>query len=641
MITIKSFTRSELKTRFLFAVAVVAFAFFVLAARLVYLQIVKGSDYRYQSENNRIRVERIPSPRGVIYDRNKEILADTFAAFDAEVVPAELPVAGREELFRKVAAILGITVEEIEKAVKNKGLPKWRPRVIKRRLSRVEMAHLDARRIEFPGFIVIPNPVRTYPFGDLMGPVLGYMGSMTQDELNDPAFEGYDPSDYIGRAGIEKYWESKLKGTPGGVQVEVDVVGRKFGELNRWPATPGQNLVLTVDRTVQEAAESALGEEAGSIVALEVGTGKVLAMVSRPGYDPNMMARGITSKEYAALLDDPKHPLVCRPVQGTYAPGSTFKIVMALAGLDKGAITPASGASCSGGYQFGGRRFRCWKSSGHGGVDLESAIAQSCDVYFYKLGNDIGVDSISDYARKFGLGEQTGIDLPNEKSGLIPSSEWKKRVRKEPWYPGETLSVAIGQGYVTTTPLQLANMIASVADPQGRVMRPTLVDRIESPDGKHIEAVMPQELGKLGFQQTHLNEVRNGLKQVVAAGTARSANLKEWRVAGKTGTAQVMGQEAASTSSSSELKAWQKRDNALFVCYAPFDDPKIAVAVIVDHGGHGGSAAAPIAAKVVKAYHDVLYPPPPELNPLGDENSPVFVGPPEWNEEMVEEEEGD
>jgi penicillin-binding protein 2 len=498
------------------------------------------------------------------------------------------------------------------------------------------MARLEARRIDLPGFIVTPNPVRTYPYGDLMGPVLGYMGSMTMDELTDPLFEGYDPSDYIGRAGIEKAWENRLRGTPGGVQVEVDVVGRKFGELNRWPATPGHNLVLTIDRAVQQAAEAALGEDAGSVVAIEPGTGKILAMVSRPGYDPNMMARGVTSKEWSALVNDPKHPLQNRPVQGTYAPGSTFKIVMALAGLDKGVITPASGVSCGGGYQFGGRRFRCWKSSGHGGVSLESAIAQSCDVYFYKLGNDLGVDAINEYSRRFGLGSPTGVDLPGERSGLIPSTEWKRKGKKEPWYAGETLSVAIGQGSVLATPIQLANMVASVADPQGRVMRPMLVDRIESPDGKSIETVVPMEMGKLGFQLSHLAEVRHGLRQVVAAGTARSANLTQWKVAGKTGTAQVMGQAAADASS--ELKAWEKRDNALFVCYAPYDEPKIAVAVIVDHGGHGGSAAAPVAAKVVKAYHDVLYPPPPELNPMSDETSDKFVGPPEWSEDMAAEE---
>lgn len=629
-----------MKTRFLWAVAVVGFAFTVLAARLVYLQVVKGSDYRYQSENNRIRVERIPSPRGVIYDRNKEILADTFAAFDAEVIPSEIPVNGREELFRQVSALLDMPVEEIEKAVKAKGLPKWRPRVLKRRLTREEMARLEARRIELPGFMVTHNPVRTYPFGDLMGPVLGYMGSMTQDELNDPLFEGYDPSDYIGRAGIEKAWESRLRGTPGGVQVEVDVVGRRFGEINRWPATPGQDLVLTIDRAVQEAAEKALGEEAGSVVAIEVGTGRILAMTSRPGYDPNMMARGVTSKDWSALINDPRHPLQNRPVQGTYAPGSTFKVIMALAGLDKGIITPSTSVFCGGGLQFGGRRFRCWKSSGHGTVSLEAAIAQSCDVYFYKLGNDLGVDTINEYARKFGLGAQTGVDLPGEKAGLVPSTQWKRKVKKEPWYPGETLSVAIGQGSVTATPIQLANMIATVADPQGRLMRPTLVDRIESPGGRVIERIAPQEMGKLGFQLSHLAEVRHGLRQVVAAGTARSANIPQWKVAGKTGTAQVVGMGATAEASGAQ-KAWERRDNALFVCYAPVEDPKIAVAVIVDHGGHGGSAAAPIAAKVVRAYHDVLYPPPPELSPLGDETSEKFVGPPEWGDSFEEGEEGD
>lgn len=627
MLPASPLSRQQLKLRFMVAVGVVTAVFTLLASRLIYLEVLRGEEYRYQSENNRIRVERIPAPRGVIFDRNKEILADTFAAFDAMVVPSELPDDRRDELYNAVSALLGLTREEIAKAVKSPGIPKWRPRVLKRRLTREEMARLEARRLELPGFFVTPNPVRTYPLGDMMGIAMGYMGALTEEELTLPQFENYDPADYVGRAGVEKAFESRLKGVPGGVQVEVDVVGRKFGELNRWPASPGNNLVLTIDRAVQEAAEKGLGEEAGSVVAIEVGTGKILALASRPSYDPNVLARGVTSKEWAELTGDPKHPLQNRPVQGTYAPGSTFKIVMALAGLEKGLITPSSSVYCSGGYQFGGRRFRCWKSSGHGQVSLETAIAQSCDVYFYKLGVDLGVDGIYEAATALGMGRPTGIELMGEKSGLIPSSEWKQRVRKEPWYPGETLSVSIGQGYVSTTPLQLAVMMASVADPAGRVMKPTLLERVESPDGKILEVNTPVEISRLPFRQSSLDAVRDGLRQVVAAGTARSANLQDWAVAGKTGTAQVVGMREGETSAQSAAKAWAYRDHALFVAFAPYRDPKIAVAVIIDHGGHGGSVAAPVAAKVIKAYHDVLYPPPPELSPEGDEESELFVGP--------------
>lgn len=627
MIPVRQFNRSQLKTRYLVCIAVVAGVFAILALRLIYLQLVRGSDYRYQSENNRIRVERIPAPRGVIFDRTKHILADTFAAFDAQVIPSELPDEGRFELYSRVGSILGMTPQEIETKVKAKGLPKWRPRLIKRKLAREEMAMLEARRIELPGFVVAPNPVRTYPFGPLMGPVMGYMGPIGPEELELPQYADYDPSDYIGRSGIERAWEGKLRGSPGGLQVQVDVVGRKYGTLGRLSSMPGHNLVLTVNLAVQDAAEKALGEEAGSVVAMEVGTGRILAMASTPGFDPNAMAAGVSQSYWSELTSNPRHPLNDRPVQGTYAPGSTFKVAMALAGLDQGLITQSTSVFCGGSYTFGGRKFRCWKSSGHGTVNLQTALEQSCDVYFYKLGVDLGVDKINEYARMFGLGEKTGIELPGEKTGLIPSTEWKRKARKEPWYPGETVSVAIGQGYVSTTALQLAQMIATVADPLGRRMKPALVEAVLDPAGTVVEAFRPQEAGRLPFKMTHLGLVRDGLRRVVASGTGKKAATEEWMVAGKTGTAQVVGMRPGETSEQSAQAAYERRDHALFVCYAPYDDPKIAVAVIVDHGGHGGTAAAPIAAKVIKAYHDFLYPPPEEPNPLGDENNEDFVGP--------------
>lgn len=627
MIPVRQFSRSQLKTRYLVCIGVVAAVFAVLAIRLVYLQLVKGSDYRYQSENNRIRVERIPAPRGVIFDRNREILADTFAAFDAQVIPSELPAEGRWELYSRVGGILGITPGEIEKKVNSRSLPKWRPRLIKRKLTRDEMARMEARRIEFPGFVVAPNPVRTYPFGPLLGPVIGYMGPISPDEIELPQYSDYDPSDYLGRSGIERAWEGKLRGSPGGIQVQVDVVGRKYGTLGRLSSMPGYNIMLTVDRTLQDAAEKALGEEAGSVVAMEVGTGRILAMASRPGFDPNGMAAGVSADYWSELTTNPRHPLNDRPVQGTYAPGSTFKIVMALAGLDQGLITPSTTVVCGGSYTFGGRKFRCWKSSGHGTVNLSTAIEQSCDVYFYKLGVDLGVDKINEYSRMFGLGDRTGIELPGEKTGLIPSTEWKRNARKEPWYPGETVSVAIGQGYVSTTAVQLAQMVATVADPLGRRFKPAIVEAVEEPGGKVIEAFHPVEAGRLPFKMTHLGLVRDGLRRVVVSGTGKKAAVEDWAVAGKTGTAQVVGMRQGETSEQSAAAAYERRDHALFVCYAPYDNPKIAVAVIVEHGGHGGSAAAPAAQKVIKAYHDILYPPPEIPDPLGDEMNEDFVGP--------------
>ena len=473
MIPARPATRNELRVRFLACILVTAGVFFLLMARLFYLQVVAGNRYRDLSENNRIRIERIAPQRGVIFDRNGQLLAGTHVSFDADLVPTEVPRERAAEIFSKAAALLSMTEEEVRRVAAQKNPPPWLARVLKRRLSREEMARLDARRLDLPGIFVTATPVRHYPYGRLMGPTLGYLGTITPEELEGPAFAEYDPNDYIGRAGLERVWEGMLRGTAGGTHVEVDVLGRRLKEVAEKPASAGQNIVLTVDLRVQQAAEEAMGDQAGSVVALDVMTGEVLAMVSRPAYDPNELTVGLDSEAWNKLAGDPLHPLNNRPTQGTYAPGSTFKIVMALAGLDTGTITPMTRFNCNGSYMFGGRAFRCWKREGHGSVDLEHAIEQSCDVYFYQLGAKLGIDAIHDYAVRLGLGGVTGIDLPNEKEGTIPSSEWKRRVLNAPWYAGETISVAIGQGYVTVTPLQLAAMTAAVAHPRGAACVPT------------------------------------------------------------------------------------------------------------------------------------------------------------------------
>jgi penicillin-binding protein 2 len=599
-------SRTHLQLRFRGCVTVAGIVFLILAARLFHLQVVKGLSYRYQSENNRIRAERLPPPRGLILDRNGVTLADMRAAFDARIVPSDVPKERAPILYSEVAKILEMEPSKIAEVANNKSMPKWRPRLLKRRLTWEQMAQMEARRIELPGFYVAPNPVRHYPFAGMLSSTLGYLGGITQQELDSPEFAGYDIEDWLGRAGVERSWESHLRGTPGGEQVEVDVVGQRLGTLVRRSAKPGQNLVLTIDERIQEAAENTLGEQVGSAVAIHIPTGGILAMVSHPSYDPNVIAQGMTGAEWSALSTDENHPLQNRPVQGQYAPGSTFKIMMALAGLETGAITPDTAFSCNGRLNFAGRDFRCWNKRGHGTVNLGTALEQSCDVYFYRLGLELGVDAIHKYATMLGLGAPTGIDLPGEKSGLIPSSEWKQRVRKEPWYAGETLSISIGQGYVTTTPIQLAAMTAAIAS--GKRMKPHLVLRVEDVEGHTVETVQPEELGRLPVNDSSLMYVRDGMRRVVNSpgGTAQRAKVDGYTMAGKTGTAQVIGIKREGVDLSAT--EWKYKDHALFVAYAPYDDPQIAIVVVVDHGGHGGSVAAPIASAMVAAYRDCLDP---------------------------------
>ncbi|TLN25227.1 penicillin-binding protein 2, partial [bacterium] len=476
-----------------------------------------------------------------------------------------------------------------------------------------EMAKLEARRIELRGFAVAPTPIRNYPLGTFFAATMGYMGSIGPGELGSDDYKDYDPSDFVGRSGIEYSWEKEMRGTPGGLQVEVDVRGRRLKELAKNPPAPGHNLVLTIDKTLQEAAESALGEEVGSIVAIEVKTGEILAMASRPTFDPNKMAAGVSVKDWQELALNPLHPLQNRAVQGQYAPGSTFKVSTAAAGLADGAITPSTTFYCGGKLNFGGRDFRCWKREGHGSVNVVTALEQSCDVFFYQLGLLLGADKIHDYGRMFGFGEETGIGLIGEKGGLLPSSAWKKRVKGKPWYAGETLSYAIGQGYLTATPLQLAVMAATIANPSAEMIKPRLVKRIEDGNGNQIKTYETEKKGKLPIPDSELYVVREGMRRVVeGAGTARSARVQGFQIAGKTGTAQVIGLEGGNGGTDVE---WKYRDHALFVCYAPYDDPKIAISVVIDHGGHGGSAAAPKAAKVLEAFRDLGKPKPKEGEP--------------------------
>jgi penicillin-binding protein 2 len=586
----------ELSRRIGVAVAVVLVAFGAIAARLVSLQIVQGPEMRSLSEHNRVRLVRVPAARGVVYDRTGELLIDNRASFDVVFVPED--ARDRPAVLRTLASHL----EEPEEAVVERlRAPSKRPPyegiVVRRDLEWPGVVALETHQLELPGVSLRVGPRRYYPYGPLAAHLLGYVGEVSETELSKTTDPSIQRGDLVGKVNLEKAWDAELRGQPGGQQVEVDALGRRVRVLEEVSDVPGDTLVLTLDRALQEEAERALGDRTGAVVALDPRNGEVLALASRPAYDPNLFARGIQTGEWRALVEDPLKPLNDRAVQGQYPPGSTFKVVMAAAGLEEGAAGPRTGAYCRGGMPFGNHFFGCWRRGGHGRVGLHQAIVQSCDVFFYQLGQRLGIDTIAAWSRKFGLGLPTGIGLQNEKAGIIPDTQWKLRRFKRPWLAGETMSVSIGQGYVTTTPLQMALVAATIAN-GGTVYRPHYVQRVVAPDGTLRQAVAPEIIGEGPILSPETaKKLRTAMRDVVmtGSGTGNKARIRAVEVAGKTGTAQTVALRG------SNRRARRSRDHAWFIAFAPVEAPTIALAVLIEHaGGGGGKFAAPVAKQILQ-----------------------------------------
>jgi penicillin-binding protein 2 len=458
---------------------------------------------------------------------------------------------------------------------------------------------VETHQLDLPGVTLRARPRRNYTDGPAAAHVLGYLGEVNQKQLQTLRAQGYGSGDEIGHYGLERRWEEILRGQNGGQQVEVDALGRRVRVLHEVHNVPGYTMHLTIDRQLQQTAFEALSGKEGTIVAIDVHSGAILALASTPAFDPNVFARGIKGNEWNALLKDKLRPLSNRAIQGQYPPGSTFKIVMAIAGLEEGVINPEAAISDPGFFPFGNRSFRDWKEGGHGSVNLHRAIVISCDTYFYQLGPKLGINRIAKWARAFGLGDKTGVVLDDEKGGTIPDEAWKMKRFRQPWYPGETVSVAIGQGYVTVTPLQLANMMAAVAN-GGKLFRPRIVAKVESVDGASVREYGPELIRTIELKPDTLTRLHNALADVVKVGTGGMARSTSIDVAGKTGTAQVVEMKGAYLKS--EQLAYFSRDHAWFVAYAPAQSPEIAIAVLVEHGGHGGDAAAPMAKKVFEKF---------------------------------------
>ena len=575
----------------------IAVIFVLLMFRLWSLQILDGNNLRSLSENNRLRLIRTPPLRGVIYDRRGQLLVDNRPAYDVVLVPEDTPDMQKtmDELSKYVASGENFSGKITARDLRR---PSYEGVVLAKDVSWSTITAVETHQLDIPGVSIEVSTRRYYPENGFAAHILGYVGEVNPRELAQ--FAGYRMGDLIGKFGIERKWESVLRGKGGGQQIEVDATGRRLRVLGAVEATAGQSLVLTLDAELQYKAEELLKEKEGAIVVLDVHNGEVLAMASRPAFDPNAFARGITIEEWREITKNPLHPLSNRAIQGQYPPGSTFKVVMAAAALEKGLISPATRFHCSGGLPFGRRVFRCWKKRGHGSVDLRQALAQSCDVYFYQLGQRLGINTIAEYARRFGMGAPLGVPLDHEVGGIIPDVAWKRQRLGAPWFPGETLSVAIGQGYVTATPLQMAVVAAAVAN-GGTVYRPHLLKRILGDDGEPIKEYETEVIKRTGVDPRILAIIRDGMRDVVNApnGTGKKAQLPDILVAGKTGTSQVI----SGTKGKGTALPRQYRDHAWFIAFAPADAPEIAVACLLEHAGEGGgAAAAPVVKEVLETY---------------------------------------
>lgn len=595
----------------------------VLVARLGWLQVKKHDEYTALAQGNRVRTEPLPAARGTIYDRAGVILAENRPAFQLELVREQVP--DLEATLRGLVRIGLLQEDDLDAArrtVRSRrafdGVP------VRLRLDEEDMARFALHRFDFPGVDIRTRLARHYPQGEVAVHALGYVGTISEADLARIDRAAYAGTSTIGKTGVEHAFEDILRGRNGSREIMVNAQGRSVDRLGplqdalrTTPGRPGADLFLTLDLEVQRVAEQLVRGRRAAVVALDPRNGDVIALVSTPGFDPNGFARGLTRTEFAALNENPDRPLFNRALRGTYPPGSTIKPVVALAGLEYGVTTPESAVACQGWFSLPGssHRFRDWRRSGHGRVAMVEAVAQSCDVYFYDLARDLGVERLREFLSRFGLGAVTGIDIGGEKTGILPSPAWKKKAFKQPaqqvWFPGETVIFGIGQGYMTSTPLQLAHMTAVLAM-RGESFRPRLVRALRDPATQLVTPIPPAPLPRAKVQdEAGWDLAIESMVAVMQGGTASRAALgAPYSIAGKTGTAQVftVAQDARYDESTIGERL---RDHAWFVAFAPVEDPRIAIVVLVENGSSGSGTAAPIARTVMDAYLLRQFPPPP------------------------------
>ncbi len=591
--------------RLIIAAVLMAGLTLILVARMVYLQIINLSHFALLSENNRVSILPIPPTRGLIYDRNGILLAQNLPSFTLELVTEHMHDVN--ETIRQIGKLITLSEEDIKRFNKNRshkrrfeGIP------LRFRLNDSEVARIAVNQYRMPGVNIRATLTRHYPLGALGAHAIGYVGRINVEDLRSLDESNYSGTNYIGKTGIERAYEDQLHGRVGMQKVETNAQGKILRVLERTLPVPGKNLYLNLDVKLQAVAEAGFGDHTGALVAIDPRNGAVLALVSVPTYNLNLFVNGISNRKYSQLRDSPDRPLFNRALRGQYPPGSTIKPFIALAGLELHAITPTDEIYCPGWFSLKNdpRRYRCWKKNGHGKTDLTRAIVESCDVYFYNLSLALGIDNMHDFLARFGLGKRTGIDIDGEKPGLLPSRAWKRRVHHLPWFPGETLITGIGQGFMLTTPVQLASITATLSR-HGQRMQPHMLYAIGSPDSSRIDIIPPTAITPpVQASEANWNTIIQAMEKVVDSrhGTARRiGHHLSYTIAGKTGTSQIFSLKQGEEYVKKDVRK-KLRDHALFIGFAPVEDPKIAIAVIVENGGSGGAVAAPIARKVMDQY---------------------------------------
>ncbi|MFA5097435.1 MAG: penicillin-binding protein 2 [Candidatus Margulisiibacteriota bacterium] len=576
--------------------------FLVLAIRLWYLQSVKNQAYLRLAQLNAAHTMPVIAPRGIIYDRYGKVLVGNRAVFSAYLVQSE--IRDREHLLNRASSLLKVPKEHLLKVLKAKKARPFDPILVKDDLSLETVARIEEQKLQLSGLIVNTKPVRVYPGKSLAAHVLGYIGEVTAQDIERSGSLNIRSGDLIGKTGVEKIYDQYLRGINGGQRMAIESYGKPTSIRGYSDSQPGKNLTLTIDLDLQKACEASLGQKPGAVIVIDPNNGQVLALASYPNYDPNIFSLPVDPKVWSALQKRAQ-PFLNRGI-AAYPAGSVFKSVTLSAALEKGFSSVPEVFNCPGFYKLGARTAKCWKTSGHGRLSLLEGLVQSCNVVFYGLGKEIGPEILRDFASSYGLGHKTGIDLPAEAAGLVPDPQWKKRVLKEPWYLGDSINYGIGQGFLWVTPIQIANLYASIANGKDR-FEPHLILSIRDREGQEEFSYKPKVIGSVPVSDKNLSHIRRALREVVSRGTGRFAEIASFEAAGKTGTAENPAGAA---------HAW-------FVCYAPYKEPRIAVAAFVEHGGHGNTVTAQIAKEVLNWYHKYRVKGEKEKEDAGKKNNPL------------------
>jgi len=582
----------EIKFRLHYLWIFIIISFTMLVVVLWYFQLVKGEELAQKAVENCIRTLVEDAPRGEIYDRNNKLLVTNRPAVVVSVIPGE--VEDLEGLSERLGEILAISPREIKDKIKEYYVNPFKTVKIFDDCNINEVIEIEERQDELKGVVLEIQPRRKYLYQDLAAHSLGYVGEINREELERVNASEFQGGDIIGKAGLEKYYDNILRGEKGGKEVEVDALGREITTLLYRKPIPGKDIVLTIDQELQQFGENLLTEKKGVIIVSDANSGEIITLVSKPSYNPNVFVGGITPEEWKRLSTDPDYPLSNRSIQGTYSPGSTFKVVTAIAALEEGITDKNREIYCSGKFKLSDQVFKCWKEGGHGKLDIIGGISHSCNIYFYTLGQDLGIEKMNKYMQKIGFGEEVAIDLPAQSLGTIPSAGWKQREFNEIWYPGDTVNLSIGQGYLLITPFQLHNVITTIAT-EGIIYKYHLLKEIISSDGKLEKQSQPEIYRKMEFYPNTIKLIKEGLRDTILEGTGWRVNIKELEIFGKTGTAQ---------NPQGETHAW-------FMGYVQNDDSPLCITVFIENGGDGSEAAAPIAREMIEKYFNI----PKEKNP--------------------------